>query len=157
MTVRAAVQMVLIFGEGAARGAGIDDYEPPDRSHFGVHAQVFIGDTATGYVDSFDLVVCTPSWMAEQVAEGHWSRFRHGGLSAIPDAIAVGSGIWFMQQWDRAAFQASLTEVCDSCSPAPDWGSLASRIGRLIPWEFDYKYDEHVDAHYGEPFPPPRR
>jgi hypothetical protein len=31
---------------------------------------------------------------------------------------------------------------------------LASRIGRQIPWEFDYKYDGHVDEHFGSPFPP---
>jgi len=35
-------------------------------------------------------------------------------------------------------------------------GTLASRIGRQIPWEFDYKYDTHQDAQFGSPFPPPR-
>jgi hypothetical protein len=31
---------------------------------------------------------------------------------------------------------------------------VAARIGRQIPWEFDYKYDAHVDIRYGDSFPP---
>jgi hypothetical protein len=43
--------------------------------------------------------------------------------------------------------------VCAAASGGPDWGTVASRIGRAIPWEYDYKYDAHVDERYGEPFP----
>ena len=55
------------------------------------------------------------------------------------------AGFWFMRRWDRVAFVEALDRVCDALSPGPDWGSVASRIGRLIPWEFDYKYDESVN------------
>ena len=27
-----------------------------------------------------------------------------------------------------------------------DWGTLANRIGRYIPWEFDYQYDDFIDG-----------
>jgi hypothetical protein len=37
----------------------------------------------------------------------------------------------------------------------PRWGSVASRIGRLIPWELHYKYDAQVNKHQG--LPPPGR
>jgi hypothetical protein len=59
-----------------------------------------------------------------------------------------------MRRWDPDQFLEALTSICKEFSPGPDWGSVASRIGRLIPWEFDYKYDEHVNQSFGEAFPP---
>lgn len=59
-----------------------------------------------------------------------------------------------MRRWDLAAFEEALMVVFDSFSPGPDWGSVAARIGRLIPWEFEYKCDQHVDQHPGPSFPP---
>jgi hypothetical protein len=126
---------------------------PSDPTDFGFHAQVLIGETSNDLSDSFDVVVCSPRWMEGQVAAGRWEQFRGGGLRAIPDSVAVGAGIWFMQRWDRADFETALRAVCEQFSPGPDWGSLASRIGRLIPWEYHYKYDEHVNVRYGDPFP----
>jgi hypothetical protein len=39
---------------------------------------------------------------------------------------------------------------------AGDWGTLADRLGRYIPWEFAYKYDAFIDNTASErpPFPP---
>jgi hypothetical protein len=148
--------MVLAFGDGAATDASLDGYAPPNPSHFGVTVQVFVGDSTIDVSDSFDILVCTPSWMAEQVDAGVWDRFRVGGLRAIPESVAVGTGIWFMRRWDAAEFDAAVRTICAAFSPGPDWGTVASRIGRLMPWEFDYRYDEHVNEHFGTPFPPAR-
>jgi hypothetical protein len=152
--ISAEVKAVLAFGEGASEDASLERYEPPDPDHFGFTAQVFIGDTVRDDSDSFDITVCSPSWFAEKVAAGEWERFRSGGLRAISDAVAPGAGLWFMRRWNRAQFEEALRVVCDTFSPGPDWGSVASRIGRLIPWEFDYKYDQYVDEHVGPPYPP---
>jgi Immunity protein 8 len=152
--ISAEVKNVLAFGEGRAEDASLEGYAPLDPDHFGLSAQVFIGDTARNHSDSFDITVCSPAWFAAQVAAGEWERFRSGGLRALPGAVAPGHGLWFMHRWDRTVFEEALTVVCDSFSPGPDWGSVASRIGRLIPWESDYKYDQHVDQHPGPPFPP---
>ena len=111
-------------------------------------------DTAGNLSDSFDITVCSPAWFAAQVAAREWERFRSGGLRALPHAFAPGHGLWFMRGWDRAVLEEPLMVVCDSFSSAPDWGSVASRIGRLIPWEFDYRYDQHVDQHPGPSLPP---
>ena len=61
-----------------------------------------------------------------------------------------------MPRWDKSDFAAGVRAVCETLSPGPDWGTVAARIGRVIPWEFDYKYDAFVNEHYGEPFPPAR-
>jgi hypothetical protein len=59
-----------------------------------------------------------------------------------------------MLRWDASAIEQAIQRICEGASPAPDWGTLASRIGRLIPWEYDYRYDDHVNEHFGSPFPP---
>jgi hypothetical protein len=59
-----------------------------------------------------------------------------------------------MRRWDRTDFEEALKAVCDAFSPGPDWGAVASRIGRVIPWGCVGIYDEHVDQASGSPFPP---
>ena len=152
--VLARVKEVLVFGDGRPDDASLDGFRPPDPEHFGCNVQVFIGQSADDRYDSFDIVVCSPSWFAEQVANGSWDRFRNGGLRVLPQSIVVRRGLWFMRRWVVSEFKDALTAIADTASPGPDWGSVADRIGRLIPWEFDYKYDKHIDEHYGEAFPP---
>ena len=154
--VTAIVKNVLAFGDGQADDRSLDGYRPADPEHFGFDAQIFIGDASDDWSDSFDLLVCTPSWMIEWIDAGRWDRFTGAGLRVVPKSVAVGNGMWFMLRWDKDEFERTLRTVCEEFSPGPDWGSVASRIGRLIPWEYDYRYDRHVDTHFGEPFPPPK-
>ncbi|GAB3039063.1 hypothetical protein GCM10011376_40190 [Nocardioides flavus (ex Wang et al. 2016)] len=30
-------------------------------------------------------------------------------------------------------------------SPRPDWQTVAARIGRHLPWEYDYEHDDQVN------------
>jgi hypothetical protein len=151
--VRAEVKNILIHGVGAASDASIGGFVPVDPEHFGATAQVFIGPVGSGGGgDSFAVVVCTPSWVASTLVQD-WEQWD-SGLTAMPDSVHTGSSYWFMRRWDQADFERAVASVCEAASPGPDWGTVASRIGRLIPWEFDYKYDAHVDRAYGEPFPP---
>lgn len=151
--VMAEVKTLVLHGEGAPPNGSIEEFVPKDPDFFGVTVQVFIGDTASDLVDSFDLIVCSPVWMAAQVEAGAWEMFQMGGLHSMPDSIAVGSGIWLMRRWDRGDLEAALRSVCQTFSPGPDWGSVASRISRLIPWEFADKYDAHVNGRFAQPFP----
>jgi hypothetical protein len=153
-SVNAAVKSVLAFCDGESKDLSLDGFAPSDPGHFGFNAQIFIGTDEDDRFDSFDVVVCSPSWLADEVSAGKWSRFQSGQLRVIPESIVVGAGIWFMCRWDRAEFDEALRSICAAASPGPDWGSVASRIGRLIPWEFGYRYDDHINDHYGEPFPP---
>ncbi len=151
--VTAVLKSVLAFGDGQAEDRSLDGYRPEDPEHFGFDAQIFIGDASHDWRDSFDLLVCTPSWMTECVDAGRWDRFTVAGPRVLPESIAVGTGIWFMRRWDRAEFEEALRAVCAEFSPGPDWGSVAARIGRVIPWEYRFRHDKHVDQHFGEPFP----
>jgi Immunity protein 8 len=82
--VHAEVKTILGFGDGAAPGMSPKRFSPRDPEHFGFHAQVFIGVSTGEVSDGFDIVVCTPSWFASQVAEGNWDRVKGGGLAAPP-------------------------------------------------------------------------
>jgi hypothetical protein len=43
---------------------GLENYRPTDPRNFAIQVMAFIG-TGDGLVDSFDFVVCTPSWLAD--------------------------------------------------------------------------------------------
>lgn len=150
--VTAELKGVSITAIDAPGGSDLDTFAPQNPRHFGCHAQVFIGEPDDSSADSFDIVVCTPSWLAEHARGDSWGVFDVG-LEGFPADVLPGGGIWFMRAWNPTQFEAALREVCASASGGPDWGSVASRIGRLLPWEFDYRYDAHVNSRYGEPFP----
>ncbi len=151
-SVFAEVKTILLHGVGSAPDASLERFSPPDPEHFGANAQILIGEVGDEAADSFDVFVCTPSWAAHALAEGGW-RERFGSLESLPENVLPGSGFWFMPSWDQEAFRSAVYDICADASPGPDWGSVAARIGRLIPWEFDYRYDAHLNAHFGERFP----
>ena len=147
-------------------------YTPARGEHFAVAVQAFIGSTPGGPVDSFDFVVCTPRWFADAYAEADLRRVgeTHPPLrgdsaarqllgraiwqpSDERDPVVFGTGLVFMRHWDAAKLTATVEDACARIE-GPDWGAIASRLGRLLPWEFNYKYDQAVDL--GEPFPPQR-
>ena len=154
--VTAVVRDVLMSGPGMrdqVRPAEVRpvEFSPPDPGHFGVHAQVLIGEPDDTLVDSFDIVVCTPSWFAEQCTLADDWGMVNSPLWDFPAAVLPGAGVWFVRRWDAAEFETALRVVCASASGGPDWGTVASRIGRLIPWEYDLRHDARVDASTGEP------
>jgi hypothetical protein len=65
-------------------------------------------------------------------------------------------GLVFLAEWSYEDLWVAIEAVCARHS-GPDWGSVASRVGRLVPWEFDYKYDRFVNEHPGPTFPPAAR
>jgi hypothetical protein len=77
--ITAVVRSVLIFGEGAPEGHSLEGFAPPNPENFGAWVQVFIGEQTepTDSSDSFDLLVCTPSWMAAKVQAGEWRFLKN--------------------------------------------------------------------------------
>ncbi len=56
-----------------------------------------------------------------------------------------------MRTWSRPQFEAAVRRVLAAYSPGPDFASVAARIGRVIPWEYDYRYDREVNEAAGLP------
>jgi hypothetical protein len=133
--------------------------QPPrvdDPDHFGMQVSVLIGPAGSSPGDSFTAYLCTDSWLAAELTAGRWVRFTDSLVTEDDPSVGPLAGVWVMERWSQETFEAAVERLCARHSPAPDWGTLASRIGRLIPWEYDYRYDDFVDEHPGPTFPPGR-
>ena len=58
-----------------------------------------------------------------------------------------------MAEWSFRHLREAVERICERHA-GPDWGSVASRVGRSLPWEFNYNDDRFVDEHPGPAFPP---
>lgn len=74
-----------------------------------------------------------------------WDRY--------PD-ILQGGGYWIMEAWDAGKVTGAIELICERSSPGPDWQTVASRIGRILPWEFAGFEDPGVNEAAGLPRPP---
>lgn len=123
--------------------------EPPvvgDPAHFGIQVSVLIGTTDQAPADSFTAFPCTASWLADELTAGRWQRLADDLVTEYDDNVRPLAGVWVMEQWSQERFEAAVHRLCATHSPAPDWGALASRLSRLLPWEYDDRYDLRVDA-----------
>jgi hypothetical protein len=71
--------------------------------------------------ESFDIVVCSPRWFADVLADGEIRTGRHH---------------LFMLRFDWDATEAFLRSEIESYE-ADNWEELGERIGRLGSWEFE--------------------
>ncbi len=128
-----------------------NDTEPDSgATHFGVSAQVFIGSTDSKLSDSFDCILCSTSMFADQFSLAQW------GSGLAQDVLPGGEvlpvhGVWLMKTWSPEAFEAALERLVTAMSPSPDWQTVANRIGRHLPWEYDYKHDDGLNTRAGLP------
>lgn len=119
-------------------------------SYFGVTVQVLIGSADSDLADSFDGILCSPSMFAERFSVPQWG-------SGIADDVLPGGevlpvhGVWLMKTWSTAAFESALDRLVTAVSPGPDWQTVADRIGRHLPWEYDYKHDDELNDRVGLP------
>lgn len=104
-----------------------DDMEhrlPPDPTCFGILVQAMIGPRGTDDSESFDFLVCTPSWLVGTVRPGEY-RF--------------GYGLLLMGRYDYRLLHAALTKLCNRTAGL-DWPSIGDRLQRYGEWEFaDYR------------------
>ena len=86
------------------------------------------------------------------------------GGAAARGLVAVGAQrspslriaeFWLMNRFDRGEFEAVVRTICDECSPGPDWGTVADRIGRAMPWSSTTATTNTSTPRYGEPYPRP--
>lgn len=127
-------------------------HHEPDvgATHFGFAAQVLIGASDRDLADSFDCIVCSPSMFSEHFSVSAW------GTGFAEDVLPGGEvlpvhGMWLMKAWSPAAFEAAVERLIAAMSPGPDWQTVAARIGRHLPWEYDYKHDDQLNMSAGLP------
>lgn len=120
--------------------------EPPTGAEdFAVRVQVLIGEVGDEGSDSFDLLVCSPNRLADFYGPERWDE-----ADVLPgENIMPVTGLWLMKTWSREGLEDAFRRVLASYSPGPDFQTVADRIGRLIPWEFDYRHDDAINRAAG--------
>ena len=101
--------------------ADLEHGSPPDPADFGILVQAMIGPEDEEGEESFDILVCTPSWLANEVpTDGHlWGRHY-----------------LFVTRYDFAAIESAVRKLCDSAE-GPDWSAVAAVLARYGAWEFE--------------------
>jgi hypothetical protein len=139
---RAHVRVILYFPETPDESDDVTSWQPRDPLDFGVHVQILAGTSEETAPDSFDILVCTPTWFAARWQQGIYGPERLAG------GVIAGRHIWFMGRWDPNGFQRAIEHVLD-LGTAGSWGEIANRLGRYAPWEYDYRYDRSQDRAAG--------
>jgi hypothetical protein len=99
-------------------------YVPDDRNNFGFLLQIMAAPKGEAGEESFDVVVCTPTWLIENLGE---------------DGILIGRHHLVIDRYDYSKLQKYIASYCSKCTGAT-WSEAAIRLGRLGKWEFeDYK------------------
>lgn len=100
--------------------------QPDDPVNFGILVQAMIGPAGEDGEESFDIMVCTPSWLTAKLAEQGpvWGRHH-----------------LFLPRYDYAAIKSAIQALCDAAE-GESWDQVATYLARYGQWEFeDYQPD----------------
>jgi hypothetical protein len=98
-----------------------DGYVSPDPENDAFTLRMLVGSADTPGMESFDVLVCTPGWLAKEVRE-------HGPQ--------VGRHMLILETLDLAQAQTFLRRRVEQLM-APAWSEIAEKIARLGYWEFE--------------------
>jgi hypothetical protein len=96
------------------------EYWPDDPSDFGESFRIMIGAAGGIGEESFDITVCTPSWLgSHELSKGYrWGR-----------------GVLVLRRWDPDALEAAVADLINGCEGA-DWDEIGQNLSRYADWEF---------------------
>jgi hypothetical protein len=101
----------------------LDAYRPENPADFGFLLRIIAGPAGAPGEESFDVVVCTPSWFASRM-----------GLQPVS-----GRHHLFVREYDAARLRRFIESYVSGCRGAT-WQEAAERLARLAHWEFeDYR------------------
>jgi hypothetical protein len=104
--------------------ADLDSYVSVDPADDALFIQMLVGPADGDGEESFDLIVCTPRWLARQAITHGPVAGRH---HLVVDALEIPVALDFLR--------ARVAEAT-----APTWHELALQLGRIGKWEFeDYR------------------
>jgi hypothetical protein len=96
-------------------------FTPPDPDQFSLLVQAMIGPEGSDDYESFDIVVCTPSWLEGRLRQDPIFFPRHHLLMAA---------------FDYSELENFIAAFCAACEGA-SWEVVAAKLGRLGRWEFE--------------------
>jgi hypothetical protein len=97
------------------------NYQPENPQKFGFPLQLLIGPRDVEGMESFQLTVCTPMWLAEKYT---------------PQDILIGRHLLIVFEYDFQRLLQRLRDKVESCH-GETWQEVAEKVGRLALWEFE--------------------
>ena len=107
--------------------ADLRQYLPADPGCFSILVQAIVGPEGQLSGESFDFMLCTPSWLHSEVE-------RNGPQ--------VGAWHVVVNAFDYDSLFAMIGDRCHRCEGA-SWQEVAIQVGRLGHWEFN-QYRERM-------------
>jgi len=103
---------------------GLETYSPSDEDVFCIPITIGIGSKEREGADNFDLLVCSPGWLAQDIKEGDVRLLRH---------------ILLVKTFDWRRIRAFIDRYVSGIE-AETWEEIANKLARLGHWEFeDYR------------------
>jgi hypothetical protein len=97
---------------------------PPDPECFCLSVEAEIGARGEKGEDIFEFLVCSPCWLAQEVARAGY---------------ALGRFHLFLPRYDYARMRRIIEELCAQAT-GPDWDAVAGSLARHAHWEYeDYR------------------
>lgn len=106
-------------------GASFDEnFVPDDKSHFSIYLRLILGPKGVKGEESFDITVCTPSWISEKLGDNE---------------VLLGRHHLFLKEYNYQNIITFIQQYVSSCT-GNDWNEVGLKLSRLGYWEFeDYK------------------
>lgn len=102
----------------------LKNYQPDRSDNFAFNLRMIISPKGMVGEESFDLMVCTPDWLKDNINKTE---------------ILFGRHYLIVFQYDYDAIYKKLTEYVNNIE-ASNWDEIGTLIGRIGYWEFeDYK------------------
>lgn len=100
------------------------NFSPPDPTNFGFPLHLLVGPEGEDGMESFQVVVCTPTWLRETYGN---------------DAVIIGRHYILMFEFNYEKIVNTIKVFLDQCI-GETWGEVAEKVARLGKWEFeDYR------------------
>jgi hypothetical protein len=103
----------------------IENFCPENPENFSVHLRLMIGPQDSTGEESFDINICTPNWINENLIS------REG--------MVFGYQMFIVKNYVFSKIKERLDLFCNGCTGS-SWGECALKLSRIAFWEFeDYK------------------
>jgi hypothetical protein len=97
----------------------IKAYDPQNPTSFFLTLRIRIGSNETSGADDFELSVCTPEWLIQNIWEPRWAHH-----------------LLIVREYDLAAIERCIRSYVERCS-GTEWNVVAGKLGRFLAWEFE--------------------
>lgn len=138
------IRSVLAVPRPPDTPAGIGDlslWTPADPALFAIDITFYIGDVddPPGVSDSFETLVCSPAWLANNLSSLQTDEPDEPDLQSGL-GYRTGRGLWMAARWDPAALEGDISALLADAA-GPNWPFVANRLSRHLDWEYDYRFD----------------